>query len=688
MKQQLPPRPSLEQLKKQAKDLLKSCESGDPEALQRIKESHPRFIGEPDTKIRGTEFSLSDAQLVVAREYGFESWPKLKTHVEALARGDDPAITAFLMAAVAGNQMEAKKLLMDHPSLARANIYTASMLGEADAVEAMLQRDPSLATRKGGLKKWDALLYLSHSRFHREDEKRADGMIRAAKSLLAHGANPNTFYATPEFGRESKLHALWAATCQANHPSLARVLLEAGADPNDSESIYHAAEKFHLECLELLAEFGVNLSNRVQPWNNTPLYFIMGHRPCKGNARQVFDGARWLLEHGADPNVSSYEYEGRPIHLAASAGWGADMFDLLLKHGADLTVHRKDIKAGPASGAHVLRPDMVGLSQGTAYSLAARYGQTHATDWLREHGAQTDLTATEEFFAACGRGDEPAVRAILAALPELISSLSEEDKLVLAFAAGDGKVEAVRLMLLAGMSMDIHGDTGGTPLHQAAWYGQLDVVKLLLAHHAPLEEKDTTYGGTPLGWACHGSMTCRNPKGDYPAIVEALIQAGAEIMFGHSGTEEVNAVLRRYSAIRQPKGTQTMAITIQNITALFQVYDMHQSIAFYRDVLGFELVDRYAPGGHFYWAMLKHGDARLMLNAKYEDEHRPAQPPQIAGHKDVTLYLGCPNVDEVYADLRVKGYPAKEPEITHYGMKQLTVSDPDGFELCFQQRVT
>jgi ankyrin repeat protein len=60
--------------------------------------------------------------------------------------------------------------------------------------------------------------------------------------------------------------------------------------------------------------------------------------------KQVFEGVRWLLEHGADPNVSSYEYEGRPIHLAASAGWGTDMLDLLLKHGADLTVRRKDRK--------------------------------------------------------------------------------------------------------------------------------------------------------------------------------------------------------------------------------------------------------------------------------------------------------------------------------------------------------
>jgi hypothetical protein len=104
--------------------------------------------------------------------------------------------------------------------------------------------------------------------------------------LLAHGADPNTYYATPEFGRESKMHALWAATCQANNPCGCPLLLEAGADPNDSESIYHAAEKFHLECLELLAEFGVNLSNRIQPWNNTPLYFFwaIGHAKAYAKA--------------------------------------------------------------------------------------------------------------------------------------------------------------------------------------------------------------------------------------------------------------------------------------------------------------------------------------------------------------------------------------------------------------------
>src|SRR5579862_5526061 len=129
-----------------------------------------------------------------------------------------------------------------------------------------------------------------------------------------------------------------------------------------------------------------------------------------------------------------------------------------------------------------------------------------------------------------------------------------------------------------------------------------------------------------------------------------------------------------------------MSIEIQNMIPLFQVYDMHRSVAFYRDVLGFEVIDRHAPNGHFYWAMLKHGNARLMLNAKFEDEHRPAKPPAQTGHQDVTLHINCSNADEVYTALRGKGQVAKEPVTTYYGMRQVHVTDPDGFDLCFQHQ--
>jgi uncharacterized glyoxalase superfamily protein PhnB len=113
---------------------------------------------------------------------------------------------------------------------------------------------------------------------------------------------------------------------------------------------------------------------------------------------------------------------------------------------------------------------------------------------------------------------------------------------------------------------------------------------------------------------------------------------------------------------------------------------MRKSVAWYRDVLGFEVLQTHEPDGHFYWAMLKLGDSVLMLNARYEDDDRPpTQPDSVPGHDDLTLYFDCLDVDAAYAHLGSKGCQVKEPRITYYGMKQLTVNDPDGFELCFQQ---
>jgi len=84
MSKPLPPRPSLEQLKKQAKDLLKAQKSGIAESLLRIRENHPNFSAISQSELRNAKFSLSDAQLVIAREYGFASWPKLKEYVRAV----------------------------------------------------------------------------------------------------------------------------------------------------------------------------------------------------------------------------------------------------------------------------------------------------------------------------------------------------------------------------------------------------------------------------------------------------------------------------------------------------------------------------------------------------------------------------------------------------------------------------
>ncbi len=97
----LPARPSLEQYKKQAKELVKafraeqSPKPGNPEAIQsetvhsetiqRVKKQHPRFADLPPDQIASTRFALADAQFVIAREHGFQGWPKFAKHIETLA---------------------------------------------------------------------------------------------------------------------------------------------------------------------------------------------------------------------------------------------------------------------------------------------------------------------------------------------------------------------------------------------------------------------------------------------------------------------------------------------------------------------------------------------------------------------------------------------------------------------------
>jgi len=130
-----------------------------------------------------------------------------------------------------------------------------------------------------------------------------------------------------------------------------------------------------------------------------------------------------------------------------------------------------------------------------------------------------------------------------------------------------------------------------------------------------------------------------------------------------------------------------MSIEVRRVCTLLQVFDMPTSVRFYRDVLGFEVVSTSPrDGDRFDWGLLRLGDAELMLNTAYEQPHRPVKPDasRAAAHADTTLYFECPDVDAAYGHLKSHGVEVKPPKIAPYGMKQLYVSDPDGYHLCFQ----
>ena len=129
-----------------------------------------------------------------------------------------------------------------------------------------------------------------------------------------------------------------------------------------------------------------------------------------------------------------------------------------------------------------------------------------------------------------------------------------------------------------------------------------------------------------------------------------------------------------------------MSLTVDGLCPLLQVFDMPSSLAFYRDVLGFEVVAAVPAGDHCDWALLRLGPAELMLNTAYEAPERPPTPDprRVAAHRDTALFFGCADVREAYEHLLEQGLDVRPPTVRDYGMTQLYVRDPDGYELCFQ----
>ena len=134
-----------------------------------------------------------------------------------------------------------------------------------------------------------------------------------------------------------------------------------------------------------------------------------------------------------------------------------------------------------------------------------------------------------------------------------------------------------------------------------------------------------------------------------------------------------------------------MTLQITGLTPLIQVYDMPEAIRFYCEGLGFEVAadsgEIEAPEGrYFHWAWLRFGGADLMLNTAYDPGARPPErdPARQSAHRDTGLFFACPDVDAAAAELRARGIEARGPETARYGMRQLWLRDPDGYELCLQ----
>jgi ankyrin repeat protein len=504
MSDSLPDRPDLEQLRRQAKELRDAAQRGDPAALNRV--ARHRY-GESQGPV-----TLAAAQLVIARELGFPSWPRLKAAIEARETSPDGRANAFVAASVHGRMHEAAAILDADPNVATRSLNAAAVLGATDQVRQMLAADPSAVVAIDDDSGWPPLLCVCYSRWHHLDPSRASGMADVARVLLDSGASPNTNNgARPHHGYRSALHG----SVVANNPVLTELLLERGAQASDRESLYHAAGHRDHACLDLLLAHGAAVSG-------TWAIEVAVHADDSV-------GVTRLLKAGAA--------SGEPVHqLAASA-----------LPDAAATASSETVVALLRAGADPQSRDSHAVS---ALRRAVRAGNRDAASRLLDQGASDDITDIDRFLSACMGGDRSAAEQLLAERSDLSDQLTDDDRAAIVDAAGSGAPGVVALMLDLGFSPHDRNEFGEQPLHTAAYRGNADVVRLLIDAGANLDARDANFDATPLGYATVGSGECVGQPGHWIETLQLLIEAGASrdgVWFsGKPPSEEVAAVLRSY----------------------------------------------------------------------------------------------------------------------------------------------
>jgi ankyrin repeat protein/GNAT superfamily N-acetyltransferase len=467
----------LDRARREAKRLLRAARAGDEAALGRMAAA----AAEP--------LRLADAQRAVARELGEASWPRLVRRAEAEAVAREDRARQLVVEATSERRDHAEALLALDPNLARESVDAALVLGDAERVRAALARDPGLATRVTGAREWLPLLYPCHSAFLGGD--RTGGLVDCTRALLEAGADPDSSWEHPEFG---SLGALYGAAGVAHEPRMTALLLEAGADPNDDESVYHATETADDTCLRLLLGAGARVEG-----TNAIAHVLDTERPAM---------LRLLLDHEPGSEVP------RSLLWAVYRERSPEVLRMLVAAGADPNAYDKQ-------------------NERTPYGLAWRMGRPDLCELLAELGARREIGPIDELIGLAFAGDRDGAQRLAAADPARAERLRRDFFEALHQAAAEGRRAAVEILLELGVRMDRPGQMGGTPLHHAAWWGHGDVVEVLLARGSdPAAEADG--GATPLGWTAHGSFHSPGPVAgggtEHLRIAEMLVAEGATVL--------------------------------------------------------------------------------------------------------------------------------------------------------------
>jgi len=501
----LPSRPDIEQLKTQAKELLAEYRRSVPEAIDRFRKSLPAAAGRDDEAIAQSRLRLRDAQSCIAREYGFASWADLKGFVEAIRlRAADPVALAAAFARllyagdIAGGMNRARpnaaaRLLSDNPRLAGQDPWIACAVGEVAVVRRQVETDRSWVDRPGGPLDLPPLIAATHSSLLRVVDYK-DRIHETVDLLLNAGADPNQSVGSrwppaslSAPSQDHKLSALYGAAGANHDPELTGRLLEAGADPNDNESLYHSLEA--PACTRLLLEAGASVTG------TNALYRCLD--------LDDLDTFQLLLSRAAGAKELS---EGRLLLWAIRRRRSPAHIEALLAAGVDPAAKTQD-----------------GVS---AYMQALRYGLPDVADVLRKAGVTEDVGDEDLFVAACASGDADAALRIKARRHDLPHALSETQLRLLPELAAAGCAEPVRVMVELGWPIAVRGgDWSASALNHAVFRGDDVLARLLLEHGASWTEQhgfgDNVCG--TLGWA---SLNQPVDSGDWVACAEALVAHG------------------------------------------------------------------------------------------------------------------------------------------------------------------
>jgi ankyrin repeat protein len=493
---------SLEQQRKLAKNLIRAARAGDAAAIARIR----TVRSDADSPTR--RLTLADAQLAVAREGGFDSWPKL------VADFQQRDVKAFCDAVHGGDIPRTQQLLSSAHVRKRIN----------DPMFAFGQRAAHIAAKNETML---AILIAAGANVNmKSDWENGPYAVLdnadegTARFLLARGATltPNV---AARLGWLDELRTLVGADAALVH-----------ARGGDGQQPLHEAKTVAIA--DFLLDHGAGIDVRCIDHQSTPAQYALVDRP------QV---CRRLLERGATPD----------IFMAAHLGDVALATRLLDKDPACAAARINE------AGYDLVPPLSIycwtlGFGQ-SPYEVAAKSGH---------HDVRELLTARSptnvRFINAVLAADEGQTNAVLATEPSLMASLGRKVHSHLAYAIFHERFDAADLMLRLGFDPAAPGQDGGTALHAACWVGSVRMVERILARGGvSLDARDPTHDSTPLGWAAFGSVHRRARGGDYPGVVDRLVAAGADITAvgngeGRSllqmahGNPTMQAALRRHGA--------------------------------------------------------------------------------------------------------------------------------------------